>query len=55
MKIKIVALNIHHAYQQTQCILLKGESPVQFATDIFASIGSVNKLCDQVVAWGVHA
>ena len=56
MEIKIVALNIHHAsYQQTQCILLKGESPVQFATDICASIGSVNKIFDQVVARGVHA
>ena len=53
MKIKSVALNIHHASYQ---ILLKGESPVQFATDICASIGSVNKLCDQVVATrGFHA
>ena len=54
MKIRIVvALNFHHAsYQQTQCILLKGESPVQFATDICATIGSVNKLCDRVVARG---
>ena len=54
MEIKIVALNIHYAsYQQTQCILLKGESPVQFATDIYTSIGSVNKLCDRVLARGV--
>ena len=37
MEIKIVALNIHHAsYQQTQCILLKGESPVEFATAVCA-------------------